>query len=46
MNIGEGKIYAAALAGAVAGAGAYGALYERLQNAFGLPPISIGTGEG
>lgn len=47
VNIGEGKIYAAAaLAGAVAGAGAFGALYERLQNAFGLPPISIGTGEG
>jgi len=43
VNIGEGKIYAAA---ALAGAGAYGALYERLQNAFGLPPLNVGTGEG
>ena len=47
VNIGEGKIYAlAALAGALAGAGAFGACYERLQNAFGLPPLNIGTGDG
>jgi uncharacterized membrane protein YedE/YeeE len=47
VNIGEGKIYAiAALAGALAGAGAFGALYERLQGLFGLPPLSVGTGEG
>jgi uncharacterized membrane protein YedE/YeeE len=47
VNIGEGKIYAlAALAGALVGAGAFGALYERLQGLFGLPPLSVGTGEG
>jgi hypothetical protein len=47
VNIGEGKIYAlAALAGALVGAGAFGALYERLQALFGLPPLSVGTGEG
>jgi uncharacterized membrane protein YedE/YeeE len=47
VNIGEGKIYAlAALAGALVGAGAFGALYERLQGVFGLPPLSVGTGEG
>jgi uncharacterized membrane protein YedE/YeeE len=47
VNIGEGKIYAAAaLAGALTGAGALGALYPRLQNWFGLPPLTIGTGEG
>jgi uncharacterized membrane protein YedE/YeeE len=47
VNIGEGKIYAlAALAGALAGAGAFGALYERVQRIFGLPPLSVGTGEG
>jgi uncharacterized membrane protein YedE/YeeE len=47
VNIGEGKIYAvAALAGALAGAGAFGVLYERLQNAFGLPPLNVGTGDG
>jgi uncharacterized membrane protein YedE/YeeE len=47
VNIGEGKIYAlAALAGALAGAAAFGALYERLQGVFGLPPLSVGTGEG
>jgi uncharacterized membrane protein YedE/YeeE len=47
VNIGEGKIYAlAALAGALAGAGAFGALYERLQRPFALPPLSVGTGEG
>jgi hypothetical protein len=47
VNIGEGKIYAlAALAGALAGAGAFGAVYERVQGVFGLPPITVGTGEG
>ena len=47
VNIGEGKIYAfAALAGALAGAGAFGALYERVQGIFGLPPLGVGTGEG
>jgi uncharacterized membrane protein YedE/YeeE len=47
VNIGEGKIYAvAALAGALTGAGAFGVLYERLQHAFGLPPLTVGTGEG
>ena len=47
VNLGEGKIYAVAtLAGALAGAGAFGVLYEQLQNAFGLPPLKVGTGEG
>ena len=47
VNIGEGKIYAVAtLAGALAGAGALGALYDRLQSWLGLPPIHVGTGEG
>jgi uncharacterized membrane protein YedE/YeeE len=47
VNIGEGKIYAiAALAGALAGAGAFGVAYPRLQVVFGLPPLSVGTGEG
>jgi uncharacterized protein len=46
VNIGEGKIYAlAALAGALVGAGAFGAMYERLQTMFRLPPLSVGTGE-
>lgn len=43
VNIGEGKIYAvAALAGALVGAGAFGALYTHLQGAFGLPPLEVG----
>jgi hypothetical protein len=47
VNIGEGKIYAlAAFAGALAGTGAFGVLYERLQGVFGLPPVGVGTGEG
>ena len=47
VNIGEGKIYAlAALAGALVGAGAFGAMYERIQTMFGLPPLTVGTGEG
>lgn len=41
VNIGEGKLYAiAALAGALIGAGAFGTLYERLQNVFALPAIT------
>jgi uncharacterized membrane protein YedE/YeeE len=47
VNIGEGKVYAlAALAGALAGAGAFGVAYERLQNLLGLPPLTLGPGEG
>jgi hypothetical protein len=47
VNIGEGKIYAlAALAGALAGTGLFGTVYARLQSAFPLPPVTIGTGEG
>lgn len=47
VNIGEGKIYAvAALAGALTGAGAFSALYRRLQRPFGLPSLNLGTGEG
>jgi uncharacterized membrane protein YedE/YeeE len=47
VNIGEGKIYAvAALAGALVGAGAFGTLYDRLQRAFRLPPVVVGTGQG
>jgi uncharacterized membrane protein YedE/YeeE len=47
VNIGEGKLYAvAALAGALAGAGAFGSLYPRFQRPFGLPPLKVGTGEG
>jgi uncharacterized membrane protein YedE/YeeE len=40
VNIGEGKLYAlAALAGALAGAAAFGTFYPRLQNVFGLAPV-------
>jgi len=47
VNIGEGKLYAlAALAGALVGTGALGALYPRLQPLLGLPPLRVGTGEG
>jgi uncharacterized protein len=47
VNIGEGKLYAiAALAGALTGAGAFSALYSRLQGIFALPSIATGTGEG
>lgn len=42
VNVGEGKIYAlAALAGALAGAGAFGTVYERLQKPFGLPALKV-----
>jgi hypothetical protein len=47
VNVGEGKIYAvAALAGALTGTALLGAVYPRLQPLLGLPPISVGTGEG
>jgi uncharacterized membrane protein YedE/YeeE len=47
VNLGEGKLYAlATLAGALAGAGVFGALYDRLQRVFGLPPLVIGTNQG
>ncbi len=47
VNIGEGKVYAlAALAGALAGTAVFGSLYTRLQALFGLPPVSVGTGDG
>lgn len=40
VNIGEGKVYAlAALAGALVGAGLFGALYERLQRGLRLPEL-------
>jgi uncharacterized membrane protein YedE/YeeE len=45
VNIGEGKIYAlAALAGALVGAGAFGAVYTRLQGIFGLPVLRSHAG--
>jgi uncharacterized membrane protein YedE/YeeE len=47
VNIGEGKIYAlAALAGALVGAGVFGAIYARIQHLFRLPPLAVGTGDG
>jgi uncharacterized membrane protein YedE/YeeE len=47
VNIGEGKIYAiAALAGALAGAGLFGAIYTRIQAVFRLPRLVVGTGDG
>jgi hypothetical protein len=47
VNIGEGKIYAlSALAGALAGAGIFGTLYQRIQKPFALPALKVGTGEG
>ncbi len=47
VNIGEGKVYAlAALAGALVGAGVFGAVYVRIQNWFRLPPLALGTGDG
>ena len=43
VNIGEGKVYAlAALAGALTGAGAFGALYPKLQSPFRMPPLKVG----
>ena len=47
VNIGEGKLYAfAAFAGALTGAGVFGAAYERLQRPLSLPAIGVGTGQG
>ena len=47
VNIGEGKIYAvAALAGALVGAGLFGAIYTRVQGLFRLPRLVVGTGDG
>jgi uncharacterized membrane protein YedE/YeeE len=47
VNIGEGKVYAvAALAGALVGAGLFGAIYARIQSWFRLPPLALGTGDG
>ena len=47
VNIGEGKVYAlAALAGALVGAGMFGAIYTRVQAWFRLPPLALGTGDG
>ena len=46
VNLGEGKIYAAAtLAGALAGAGLFGAIYSRVQGPFGLPALVAGAGK-
>jgi uncharacterized membrane protein YedE/YeeE len=47
VNVGEGKVYAlAALAGVLVGAGAFGALYERLAPPLRLPVVKVGTGDG
>jgi uncharacterized membrane protein YedE/YeeE len=47
VNIGEGKVYAlAALAGALVGAGVFGAIYGQIQHWFRLPPLALGTGDG
>ena len=46
VNLGEGKIYAAAaLAGALVGAGAFGTMYSRVQGVFRLPPLALGVGK-
>ena len=39
-------ILIAALAGALAGAAAFGVCYPWLQRPFRLPPLGIGPGEG
>jgi hypothetical protein len=42
VNIGEGKVYAlATLAGALVGAASFGAVYEKVQSLFRLPPLSV-----
>jgi uncharacterized protein len=47
VNVGEGKVYAlAALAGALAGAGAFGMLYPRLQGTCRLPSIGTSAASG
>ena len=44
VNIGEGKVYAAAaLAGALVGAGAFGSLYSPLERLLRLPRIESAT---
>ena len=46
VNIGEGKVYAiAALAGALAGAGLFGAIYTHVQRFFRLPRLVVGTSD-
>ena len=46
VNLGEGKLYAAAaLAGALVGAGAFGTMYSRVQGVFRLPPLALGAGK-
>jgi uncharacterized membrane protein YedE/YeeE len=46
VNLGEGKLYAAAaLAGALVGAGAFGTMYSRVQGVFRLPPLALGSGQ-
>jgi uncharacterized membrane protein YedE/YeeE len=45
VNIGEGKIYALAVfAGALVGAGIFGALYDHTRTIFGLPSSTVGSG--
>ena len=47
VNIGEGKLYAvAALAGALVGTALFGTVYPRVHRPLGLPPLSVGTGDG
>jgi uncharacterized protein len=47
VNIGEGKVYAlGAFAGALAGAGLFGALYPVLQAPLRMPALKVGPGEG
>jgi uncharacterized membrane protein YedE/YeeE len=46
VNLGEGKIYAAAtLAGALVGAGVFGSIYARVQGPFRLPALLSGAGK-
>ena len=46
VNLGEGKIYAAAtLAGALVGAGVFGTVYSRVQGLFRLPALVPGAGK-
>ena len=46
VNLGEGKIYAAAtLAGALVGAGVFGTIYSRVQGPLRLPALVSGAGK-
>jgi uncharacterized membrane protein YedE/YeeE len=46
VNIGEGKLYAAAaLAGALVGAGVFGTIYSRVQGVFRLPALVLPAGK-